>query len=90
MKIKTILSNTMAAVILFAMVSGFQVESDQGNLTLIDKALGVEQAYAGPCGDAGCDGKAGYCGTVTVIKLFNWRLKKDCSGSTRISSPLID
>tara|TARA_R110002049_G_scaffold56984_3_gene156708 strand:+ start:884 stop:1123 length:240 start_codon:yes stop_codon:yes gene_type:complete len=49
--------------------------------------LGLEKAYAGPCGDAGCDGKPGYCGTVTVIKVFKWRATKDCTGSNDIEGP---
>lgn len=90
MKIKTYVSNTLAVCTLVALLSGFQISSPDSvtnNLTSMESMLGVKNAYAGPCGDAGCDGNPGYCGTTTVIKVFGLKLDKDCVGSEKGDFP---
>lgn len=85
MKIKTYIQHLLATVVLIMLVGGFQFttdnESKTSTISLTESILGVEEAYAGPCADAGCDGDSGYCGTTTVVKLFGLRITKDCVGS---------
>ncbi|MEX0722965.1 MAG: hypothetical protein WD053_03765 [Gracilimonas sp.] len=68
-------------ITLVALVSGFQIQSSETEVISLEKVIGIEEAYAGPCGDAGCDGNPGYCGTTTVVKVLGWRVTKDCVGS---------
>ena len=81
MKIKQYINKLVAIAAVVALVSGVQFSNAEGTMATLESAIGIEEAYAGPCGDAGCDGKPGYCGTVTVIKIFKFRMTKDCTGS---------
>lgn len=89
MKVKTYINNIIAVVTLVVLVSGFQISAENSdatsnNLTSVESILGVKEAYAGPCGDAGCVGKTGYCGKeVTVVKILNWELDKECHGEDK-------
>ncbi len=87
MKIKNYINKVVAIAAVVALVSGFQLGNAEGTMTTLESTVGIEEAYAGPCGDAGCDGKPGYCGTVTVIKVFKWRATKDCTGSNEAEGP---
>lgn len=84
MKIKTYISNAIAIFTLIMLVGGFQFNNVNTEVNTTDKLLGVEEAYAGPCGSAGCVGKTGYCGKeVTVVKILDWELDKECYGEDR-------
>lgn len=80
---KTILSNLLAVSTFLILIAGYQVsEPDKGDsLISLGSYLGIEEAYAGPCGDAGCDGEPGLCGKITVIKFFSWEATRTCKGS---------
>ncbi|MFP8488533.1 hypothetical protein ACKGJO_05475 [Gracilimonas sp. Q87] len=81
MKIKNYTSQIIAMLTLVFLVSGFQLKSTDSETRSLENIVGIEEAYAGPCGDAGCDGSPGYCGTTTVVKVLGWRITKDCVGS---------
>lgn len=68
------------------LVGGFQITSSNNNQLSteafsLDMAFGIEEAYAGPCGAAGCDGADMYCTSATVIHIGNWEVSKDCKGN---------
>jgi len=81
MKIKSFISNIVAALTLVALVSGFQVQSTEAGVLSLEKAVGIEEAYAGPCGSAGCDGLDMYCTSVTVFHIGDIQILKDCDGT---------
>lgn len=87
MKIKQYLNKIVAIAAVVTLVSGFQISTADGSMATLESTIGIEEAYAGPCGDAGCDGKPGYCGTVTIIKIFKFRATKDCTGSSDAEGP---
>ncbi|HSH24764.1 MAG TPA: hypothetical protein VLA13_04420, partial [Massilibacterium sp.] len=79
---KSYIQNIAAIVTVLMLVGGFQLNSTDYSKSgtdyfSLDKAFGIEEAYAGPCGDAGCDGKPGFCGSVTVVKVLKWSVTKD-------------
>ena len=81
MKIKQYINKLVAITAVFALVSGFQFSNAEGAMATLESTIGIEEAYAGPCGDAGCVGSTGYCGIeVTVLKVLDWELKKECHG----------
>jgi uncharacterized low-complexity protein len=86
MRIKTYISNAIAVFTLIALVSGFQFSTEKSttaseNLTSIESVLGIEDAYAGPCGRAGCDGEPTYCTAVTVLNIGSIQIIKHCQGT---------
>jgi len=87
MKIKQYFNRIVAIATFATLVSGVQFTNTDGTMTNFDSTFGIEEAYAGPCGDAGCDGKPGYCGTVTVVKVFKFRITKDCTGGNDAEGP---
>ena len=87
MKIKNYINKVVAIAAVVALVSGFQFSNAEAEPSKTISSIGLEAAYAGPCADAGCDGLPGYCGTVTVIKIFGLRVTKDCVGSNTAEGP---
>jgi hypothetical protein len=84
MKFKIYITNIIAALTLVVLVSGFQIQFSESDDASIEGIVGIETAYAGPCGAAGCVGKTGYCGKeVTVIKILDWELDKECHGEDK-------
>lgn len=86
MKFKTYINNIIAVITLLALVGGFQISTENSdatsnNLTTVESMLGVNEANAGPCGAAGCDGADMYCTSVTVLHIGDWQMKKDCDGN---------
>jgi|GEM_PF-777456 hypothetical protein len=85
MKIKTWLNNIIAIVAVVTLVGGFQVNSaTNSQLTSaavsIETAIGVEEAYAGPCGRRGCDGQPVYCTSYTVFEVGGVQVIRHCKG----------
>ena len=81
MKIKTYITNIVAIITLVVLVSGFQFNSIDKQINTADQIFGIEEAYAGPCGAAGCDGADMYCTSATVIHIGAWKMEKDCKGN---------
>jgi hypothetical protein len=89
MKIKNYINKIVAIAAVVALVSGFQLENTEGVMATFESTIGLEEAYAGPCGAAGCEGKTGYCGKeVTVVKVLDWELKKECHGEDKSNGTL--
>lgn len=65
MKIKNYLNKIVAIVAVVALVSGFQLNNAEGKMISLDSAIGIEEAYAGPCGREGCVGGPDLCVTVS-------------------------
>lgn len=64
MKIKTQFSNIIAVLTLFALVSGFQLNSTDFSSALNSSE---EIVYAGPCNDNGCVGGDDQCMIVKIL-----------------------
>lgn len=84
MKFKAYITNIVAILSLVVLVSGFQIQLSESDDISLEGIVGMQTAYAGPCGAAGCVGKKGYCGKeVTVIKFFDWEIDKECHGEDK-------
>ena len=83
MKLKTYLNNLIAIVALITLVGGFQISSDTTISSLIksETELIENEAYAGPCGRAGCDGEPVYCKPVVVLSIGSIEMIKHCKGT---------
>ncbi|MFD2532444.1 hypothetical protein ACFSVN_08310 [Gracilimonas halophila] len=81
MKLKAYITNIVAILSLVILVSGFQIQLSESDDISLEGIVGMETAYAGPCGAAGCDGADMYCTSVTVVHIGNWQMKKDCKGN---------
>ncbi len=57
----------VAIATVVALVSGFQFNSETGNVENIPMIIGIEEAYAGPCNDNGCVGGSDHCMTVSIL-----------------------
>lgn len=64
------------------MISGFQVTSQEDITYNLENMIGIEEAYAGPCGRLGCETSEGDCGgrSHTVFNIGNLELERYCSG----------
>jgi hypothetical protein len=95
MKIKTWINNIIAIFAVVTLVGGFQVDSAaDSQLTSaavsIETAIGVEEAYAGPCGRRGCDGSNTYCGTYTVLEIGGIHIVRHCDGNKKETEKQIE
>lgn len=81
MKIKTYISNVVAALTLVALVSGFQVKSAEVEVLSTEKGIGIEEAYAGPCERRGCDGEPVYCTSYYIVEIGNGGIIRHCEGT---------
>jgi len=82
MKIKNYINKIVAIVTLVALVSGFQYKNTEGTMRTLESTIEIEEAYAGPCGRRGCDGKISDCdGTAyTVFAVGNIEITRYCTG----------
>ncbi|MTI88325.1 MAG: hypothetical protein FH748_10185 [Balneolaceae bacterium] len=80
MSIKKYINNFVAILAVVTLVSGFQISDSQGIVQSLETTIGVEEAYAGPCGRRGCDGTAVYCTSYVVLEIGNTRWIRDCEG----------
>lgn len=82
MKIKDYINKIVAIAMVVALVSGFQLENAEGAMTTFESTIGIEEAYAGPCGRRGCDGRISDCdGTsYTVFAIGNVEITRYCTG----------
>jgi len=76
MNTKTYINKIGVLAVLVVLLSGFQISSTANDeLITFQNAIGIEKAYAGPCGDDGCVGGNDPCSEVKVL----WGLfKKTC------------
>lgn len=81
MKIKNLLANVVAILTVITLIGGFQINAAEQVTTVVETVAGVDEAYAGPCGDAGCVGPTTeICRTYNVFNIFNLRLERTCRG----------
>ena len=83
MKIKNYTSQIIAMLTLVFLVSGFQLSSGttiSGFITSESDII-TNEAYAGPCGRAGCDGEPVYCKPVVVLSIGSIEMIKHCKGT---------
>lgn len=67
MKIKEKVTSVVAIVTLFVIVSGFQIDSNRVEATILGTESVEEIAYAGPCSDNGCIGGKDLCMVVEIL-----------------------
>jgi len=85
MKFKNYINKFVAIVAVIALVGGFQLNLESGSMETIPTIIGIEEAYAGPCGREGCIGGPDLCVTVS----WGWGFfKRTCY--TTVSEQLID
>lgn len=87
MKIKQFLNKIVAIAAVFALVSGFQFNTAEGSMATLESAIGMEEAYAGPCGRRGCDGSNVYCDSYTILEIGGVHIIRHCDGVKK-DSPL--
>ncbi|MFY0685022.1 MAG: hypothetical protein JXR20_10755 [Balneola sp.] len=80
MNIKHYINKFVAILALATLVSGFQFNNAQGAMVNLESAVGIEEAYAGPCGRRGCDGSAAYCDSYTVFEVGGIVVERHCDG----------
>tara|TARA_R110002073_G_scaffold63924_1_gene160174 strand:+ start:1263 stop:1538 length:276 start_codon:yes stop_codon:yes gene_type:complete len=82
MKIKNYINKIVAIAAVVALVSGVQFNNAEGKMTTFESTIGIEEAYAGPCGRRGCDGKISDCdGTsYTIFAVGNIEITRYCTG----------
>ena len=88
MKIKTYLNKIVAIAAVVALVSGFQFNNAEGAMVTLESTIGMEEAYAGPCGNRGCDGSNAYCDTYAVLEIAGIRVLRDCKGVKNTSEEI--
>ena len=49
-------------------------------MTTFESTIGIEEAYAGPCGRRGCDGQPVYCASYVVFELGGIQIIRHCDG----------
>jgi hypothetical protein len=83
MKIKNYTSQFIAMLTLVFLVSGFQLSSETtiSGLLTNESEIIANEAYAGPCGRAGCDGEPLYCKPVVVLSIGSIDMIKHCKGT---------
>jgi hypothetical protein len=83
MKVKNYINKIVAVAAVVALVSGFQLNNAEGGMTTLESTIGIEEAYAGPCGRRGCEGRISDCdGTsYNVLVLGNLEIKRFCTGT---------
>lgn len=75
-----------ALVTVLMLVGGFQMSTSTANQLIpsnisLDTVLGIEEAYAGPCGRRGCDGEKTYCTTYYIIEIGDGGIIRHCKGT---------
>ncbi|MFA5669691.1 MAG: hypothetical protein WC967_10615 [Balneolaceae bacterium] len=85
MKIKAYINNIAALVTVLMLVGGFQMSTSTTNSLIpsnisLDTVLGIEEAYAGPCGRRGCNGSENLCTSYTVLEIRGIQITRYCSG----------
>ncbi len=60
----------------------FHRVNNDGMVNTIESAIGIEEAYAGPCGRRGCEGRVGDCdGTsYTIFAIGDLEIYRYCKG----------
>lgn len=83
MKFKTFLNNLIAIFAILALAGGFQISSENivTDLVTTESEIVMNEAYAGPCGRAGCDGQPTYCEPVVVFNIGSIEVIKHCKGT---------
>lgn len=76
MNTKTYINKIGVLAVLVVLLSGFQLNSTANDeLLTFQNAIGIEKAYAGPCGRDGCVGGKAKCSEVKIL----WGVfKKTC------------
>lgn len=80
MKIKQYVNKLVAIAAVVALVSGFQFSNAEGTMSTLESTIGIEKAYAGPCGRRGCDGSNAYCDTYSVLEIGGIHIVRHCDG----------
>ncbi len=83
MRIKNYINQFVAILTFVTLVSGFQISTNDGMVNTIESAIGIEEAYAGPCGNKGCTGKEGFCTSYVVLEIGGIQVVRYCSGIKR-------
>lgn len=83
MKIKNYINKIVAIAAVVALVSGFQLENTEGAMATFESTIGIEEAYAGPCGNRGCDGQPVYCATYVVFEIGGIQVMRHCDGEKK-------
>ncbi|MEP1152308.1 MAG: hypothetical protein ABJH08_11325 [Balneola sp.] len=84
MNIKHYINKFVAILALATLVSGFQFNNAQGAMVNLESAVGIEEAYAGPCGNRGCDGQPVYCDSYVVFEVGGVQVIRHCNGKKRV------
>ncbi len=80
MKIKNYINQFVAILTVVTLVSGFQISTNDGMVSTIESAIGIEEAYAGPCGRRGCSGTEGFCTAYAVVEVGAFKMMRYCEG----------
>ncbi len=83
MKIKNYINQFVAILTVVTLVSGFQISTNDGMVNTFESVIGIEEAYAGPCGRRGCVGKVGYCTTYVILEIGGVQMVRHCDGDKK-------